>query len=137
MLQAWLKLLIWHCRHLHSAIFVARFKRQNVGGGWVGGVLRAFSKNRNFIALPPLLFFDLKLNLDLEILDILTKNKKPFCIHSLVIRRANRMKMFFIKEPHMRIPVGQKIICIYSWLPRSTTARGSCTGLVTVGPTKV
>ena len=26
---------------------------------------------------------------------------------------------------------------MYSWLSRSNTARGSCTGLVTVGPTKV
>ena len=26
---------------------------------------------------------------------------------------------------------------IYSWLSRFSTARGSCTGLVTVGPTKV
>ena len=46
----------------------------------------------------------------------------------------NRLVTLFKKWPSFFHGV---IGDIYSWLSRFSTARGSCTGLVTVGPTKV
>ena len=47
-------------------------------------------------------------------------------------------KLFFVsKEVPYKGKCPIHFVDINSWLSRSTTARGSCTGLVTVGPTKV
>ena len=48
----------------------------------------------------------------------------------------NAVNMYLITKTGKIQNIHDVIYCVYSWLSRSNTAMRSCTGLVTVGPTK-